>query len=68
MPFKRFLIILGIYAMAEGFYRLFHPPQLIQSIEQAPELAQKAMDLTMFNMGLVMGGGAAILIALFIKK
>ncbi|MBF0127875.1 MAG: hypothetical protein HQM02_11795 [Magnetococcales bacterium] len=68
MILKRFLSITGIYAVGEGFYRLLNPPKLIEDITQAPSLVQKAMDLTLFNMGLVIGGGLLILIALAIKR
>lgn len=68
MILKRILSLLGVIAIIVGFYRLFHPPQLIDNIEQAPEIIQKAMDITLINMGMVMIGGLMILIALFIKR
>ncbi len=68
MIIKRMLTILGLIAIIEGFFQLLHPPQLIDNLAQAPELIRKAMDLTFINMGLVIGGGLMILMALFIKK
>ncbi|MBF0214633.1 MAG: hypothetical protein HQM00_13910 [Magnetococcales bacterium] len=64
MILRRLLTLAGILSMATGYYRLFHPPELIDTLQQAPELVKQASDLTLTNMGLVLGGGVMILVAL----